>query len=325
MLFRTVTTALDNLGVSSERVVEKAGLPMWQFHEPQAMVPGSHFYHLLGHGARAVGDEKFGQLVAECTPLRSMGSLGNAVSRSLTLYEAIKSLAELAQRFTSTARFSILEGDEGLWFFRKRLQAADTGRRQAEIANLLWMIETVRMGAGPGWRPARIRLEADSISGLDRWETFADAEIGYGWGETGFAVPRSLLSLPVSGSGAAPGPGRDDGLLSEAPPDEFVGSLRQVLRSFLAFGQPQIETIAEIAGLSVRTLQRRLAVDGLTFKKVVDQSRFLAAADLMGDSHVKLVEVAHGLGYADQAHFTRAFRRIAGVSPREYRRRQLVH
>jgi AraC-like DNA-binding protein len=32
-----------------------------------------------------------------------------------------------------------------------------------------------------------------------------------------------------------------------------------------------------------------------------------------------LVEIAHQLGYFDQANFNRAFRRWAGVTPSEYR------
>lgn len=325
ILFSAVTTALDNLGITSERVVGKAGLPMWQFHEPQARVPGAHFYRLFGHSARAAGDEKFGLLVPVYSPLSSMGSLGRRISRAVTVYDAIKSLAELVHRFSSNSKFWIVEGSENLWFFRERYLSADTGCRQVEIATLMWMTDVVRLGAGPGWRPPRICLEGNPIPGLDRREDFADIDIRCRQGLTAFAIPRSLLSLPINANGGAPGPAKDDGLLSEAPSNEFVGSLRQVLRSFLVFGHPRIEAIAEIAGLSARTLQRRLAAEGLSFKKVVDEARFQAAAGLMSDPDVKLVEIAHDLGYADQAHFTRAFRRIAGMSPREYRRRQLVH
>lgn len=35
---------------------------------------------------------------------------------------------------------------------------------------------------------------------------------------------------------------------------------------------------------------------------------------------VPLAEVAHGVGFADQAHFSRAFKRVLGVTPRTYAR-----
>jgi AraC-like DNA-binding protein len=91
----------------------------------------------------------------------------------------------------------------------------------------------------------------------------------------------------------------------------------------LSFGHPRIEEIADVAGMGVRTLQRHLKKNGLTFKRVVDQARFQVAADLLRDPYVGLVDIAYELGYSDQANFNRAFRRFAGTSPSEYRLRLL--
>jgi AraC-like DNA-binding protein len=87
----------------------------------------------------------------------------------------------------------------------------------------------------------------------------------------------------------------------------------------LSLGHPRIEEIADVAGMSVRALQRRLTEDGLTYKRIVDEARFQVSADLFCDPHVKLIEIAHDLGYSDQANFNRAFRRWAGIPPSEYR------
>jgi AraC-like DNA-binding protein len=104
---------------------------------------------------------------------------------------------------------------------------------------------------------------------------------------------------------------------------EFPETLRQIVRSYLSFGHPRIEEIADVTGMGVRALQRHLKKNGLTFKRVVDQARFQVAADLLRDPHVRLVDIAHELGYADQANFNRAFRRFTGTSPSEYRLRLL--
>jgi AraC-like DNA-binding protein len=52
---------------------------------------------------------------------------------------------------------------------------------------------------------------------------------------------------------------------------------------------------------------------------VVDQARFQAGTRLLADPNVKVTDIAYDLGYSDVAHFSRAFRRLAGVSPRRYR------
>jgi AraC-like DNA-binding protein len=66
-------------------------------------------------------------------------------------------------------------------------------------------------------------------------------------------------------------------------------------------------------------LQRQLKEEGLTFRRLVDEARFLEARDLLGEEDVSLIEIAHELSYSDQAHFNHAFRRWAGVTPSQYR------
>jgi AraC-like DNA-binding protein len=247
-----------------------------------------------------------------------VGSFGKMISRSLTVYDAINTLNRLYERFGTTGRFSTVEGDEEVWWVRERLFDADVGSRQMELYSFGHMINLVRMGAGSAWRPAKIWVELDSISRLDQLEAFGDAEIQRHRRVSGFTIPRSVLSrsMPSQTSAVLD---KDDRFFADAPSTEFVGSLRQVLRSLVRIGHPRIESVAEIGGVSARTLQRRLRAEGLTFKTVVDQARFQVAADLMGEKDLTLVEIAQELSYADQAHFTHAFRRWAGVSPGQYR------
>jgi AraC-like DNA-binding protein len=295
---------------------------MWQYAEPHVKIPGLHVYQLLGHLARSLGDERFGFLVPEHTPLTSTGGVGALVWQALTVFDAINTLNRLYVRMSNFTSFFVSEDAEGVWWCRKRLHAADLGLRQMELYSFGYMLQVVRMGAGPSWSPTRVCLEFDSISRLDRLEAFAEAEVLCRRGISGFAIPRSVLMRPIPACPLKTFASPDDGLLAEAPSTEFVPSLRQILRSFVRVEPPRIETIAEAGGLGVRTLQRRLAAEGLTFKKVVGQARFQVAAELVSRTDVKLVDIAQDLGYGDQAHFTRAFRRWAGVSPSQYRSQQ---
>ena len=73
-----------------------------------------------------------------------------------------------------------------------------------------------------------------------------------------------------------------------------------------------------------RGLARRLGEAGLSYSQVLDQVWFEAAADRLRDRRVKIIDIAFDLGYSDHAHFTRAFRRLAGVAPRTFRAQQLA-
>ena len=97
-------------------------------------------------------------------------------------------------------------------------------------------------------------------------------------------------------------------------------TVRQIVTTLLPAGSPDIHTVAAMAGLSVRTLQRRLSDEGLTFAGVVTRVRRAGAQRLLDDPTRKVIDVALDLGYSDPAHFTRAFVRWTGLAPREFRR-----
>ena len=61
------------------------------------------------------------------------------------------------------------------------------------------------------------------------------------------------------------------------------------------------------------------AISGTRYSEVLDQTRFDAASELLQDPDIKVTDVALQLGYSDSAHFSRAFKRVAGVNPRVYR------
>lgn len=73
--------------------------------------------------------------------------------------------------------------------------------------------------------------------------------------------------------------------------------------------------------MSKRTLQRRLAEQGTCYSEALDQVRFDVAKRLLLDGHKSITEISKLLGYSHVTHFSRAFRRIAGITPHLYAHR----
>lgn len=111
---------------------------------------------------------------------------------------------------------------------------------------------------------------------------------------------------------------RVTGPAARTSPDP-VNAIRAAIRELVPAGRSQIGSAAMIVGMSVRTLQRRLAETGLSYSDLVDDVRLASALTLIDDRSVKLSEVARKLGYADAANFDRAFRRWTGFSPSQVR------
>ncbi len=84
--------------------------------------------------------------------------------------------------------------------------------------------------------------------------------------------------------------------------------------------QPRQHELARILHLSTRTLNRRLAAEGTSFREIGLRSRHRRACRLLLDGGLSITRIAMQLGYRDAANFTRAFRRASGRSPIDYRK-----
>jgi AraC-like DNA-binding protein/mannose-6-phosphate isomerase-like protein (cupin superfamily) len=87
-----------------------------------------------------------------------------------------------------------------------------------------------------------------------------------------------------------------------------------------------VEDVARHAGLSVRTLHRRFAQElELGFRDYLGRARVLAAMAHLDEPDARVAEVAARVGFESVGAFTRAFRRLTGESPRDYRKRESAH
>ena len=108
-----------------------------------------------------------------------------------------------------------------------------------------------------------------------------------------------------------------------ALPDELVR--RAVVRVESARGDVGIGDLAQVLGVSARTLQRRFRAEtGLAPKPYARVRRFLlAAANVLRTEPEAWGRVAAEHGYADQAHFARECAALTGVPPTAFAERML--
>jgi AraC-like DNA-binding protein len=185
------------------------------------------------------------------------------------------------------------------------------------------MRDIVRLAAGPDWFPQELRLEQPISAKFGRaLEEIFGLHIRAGAGESALVFEQSLLALPLSWAreNHTASPVAAAALDAGAPTADFVGSLRQLIRSFLSAGYPSATLMAHASGLPLRSFQRALALRGLSFFDLVEQVRFQMAVEMMRDPRARLIDIGLELGYSDAANFTRAFRRWTGQAPRLFRR-----
>ncbi len=100
---------------------------------------------------------------------------------------------------------------------------------------------------------------------------------------------------------------------------DLVGRLRCTLRTLLTTSRGSQEEVAELFSLHPRTLNRRLAEQGTSFKALVAEVRYDIACQLLANTALSVGQIAAILGYGEISALTRAFRRWSGMSPQAWR------
>lgn len=88
-----------------------------------------------------------------------------------------------------------------------------------------------------------------------------------------------------------------------------------LLAQRIAF-DPSATGVAAALAVGERTLRRRLAAEGTSFRSLLDEVRIPLASGLLATASLSVAEVAERLGYADATTFIRAHRRWHGTTPK---------
>lgn len=109
-------------------------------------------------------------------------------------------------------------------------------------------------------------------------------------------------------------------------PDDTVDRVCSIIAALRQDGgATRAATLARAFGMTPRSLERLFyEYVGVSPKWVIQRYRLQDAAYLLAsDSRIQLAALAADLGYFDQAHLTRDFRRQFGLSPAQYRQSQV--
>jgi AraC-like DNA-binding protein len=113
--------------------------------------------------------------------------------------------------------------------------------------------------------------------------------------------------------------------LGGAQPNSTVEFVAEIVRMRLYGGLTGIEGAARHMCLGVRTLQRHLTVEGVSYRTIVARERYRRALDLLSETALSVTEIATALGYAYTSDLTRSFTRNHGQPPTKIRRANSMH
>ena len=109
------------------------------------------------------------------------------------------------------------------------------------------------------------------------------------------------------------------GLLTRCADDQFVSTLQEVMKQYRIEGWQTIHQAAALAGLSVRSFQRKLSQQGAAYTRLAEATKAEIAMQWLRCTDHSLGEIANELGYTKPTNFIRAFKRWTGLTPEQFR------
>jgi AraC-like DNA-binding protein len=101
--------------------------------------------------------------------------------------------------------------------------------------------------------------------------------------------------------------------------DDIVSRTKSAISDWLPSGDFSSEAVARALHMSPRSLQRKLAAQGTTFRKLLQAVREELAQSYLADGSLTLLEISYLLGFSEQSAFSRAFKRWTGSTPQDFR------
>ncbi len=320
----TVLNVLKGTGIEYEKQLRQCNLPSLLAQHPDAYIPLKAVLSFMRWAAYSTGVEDFGLHAASRLTIFDFNvKLLSALQRSSRLEIALQAFCRLAKHEQSNIRYRIVRKQDRV----KVCCSLDDIPHSFVNPDLEWLsimslVTIVRYFMGEDWMPATIVFQSHNSPGRHARHCFPDVDFRNGQEETAIEFPASLLSLANTGNSLQQAMVVQPGVTTEAPEQvtwDFPTSLQKMLLAYLDDGYPNINFAANIVGSSARTLQRQLRRHNLRYSEIVHQTQIEYAKQLLTDTNLRALDIALTVGYQDASNFARAFRRIVGVNPNQYR------
>ncbi len=304
------------------RILARFGLDARALGDPDAHITCQQLAEILEYCAVLFDDPLFGLRFARTQDVEVYGCIAALCRSAPDMRAALTSFVDfIPVAHAPDAAMELVESGDQVelrWDVRSDLGVNDQANFQALILNL----KLLQMLAGPGFQPSHIHLAIDRRArDLPEIDQLTGHPVKLQSGHNAIGFPAKLLDLPLGSANRLIFRllGGYLGRLKILNRTNTVERVQSYVRGALPAGHCSIERCADQMGISVRTLQVRLANHDVRYTELVEAQRETLARIYLRQTRMPLDEVAERLGYGEQTSFGRAFKRWTGVTPQSFR------
>ena len=311
------------LGGKPAPLLSRYGIPGGVEYQEDAFVSFSAYVHLLEASAAELECPDFGLRMSRWQGLDVFGPVAVIAKNAATVLDGVQAVARFLY-VHSPALTLTLEPPTEKGNFVFTFELSESGLYeviQAYEISMATAARIVHLLGGPEARPRTVWFMHDQQGPDESYRQVLGCPVRFGRSSCGFELRRSLARRRIES--ADPEASRLAAkylaakyLPSSAPLSQRVAQLAHQL---LPTGQCSVEAIATQLAVHPRTLQRRLAAEGMRCQDVIDEERRAQALKHLAKPGLELSQVAGMLGYTEQSALNRSCRRWFGKTPGQVR------
>lgn len=296
-------------------VARAAGLPRGALRDGSLLVSAAAVMRFFEHSAVATGDRYLALRVARHARLSTfIGPLWILLQAARTIEEMCRTLAEHFALYSSSALTELRTVPGGAILCWTSVAGLGESEVQTSEFALGAFRNQLREHLGAAWTPAGCLFRHRAPPNLRLHREAFGTDLRFNQETNALILDRATLMRPLRAPAA-----RTAEMITFAAERLRLASLRSerlrveaTIRALLPFRLAGIRDVSRALGLPPRTLQERLAREGVVFKALKESVRADLARKYLTDSTMSATAVAEMLGYADLSSLSRAFRRWHG-------------
>ncbi|MCP1625357.1 AraC family transcriptional regulator [Pseudomonas nitroreducens] len=271
--------------------------------------------------ARALHMPEFGLELASRQKSSLLGPLQHLAQTAPTAGEGLAAVVRYMRVYSPSILFRLeRRGGSALLCFDNALPCIEEIPQIVEKSLLHGQLMIAEL-LGTPFRPTTVLLRHQPQAGLAVYQRYFGCPVLFGQEHNALVIAQSDLQRPCARHDATLHSIVKFYLEAHSGSDDKLGAqVERHIQALLPRQRCSLEQVAQLLDLHPRTLQRRLASDGIDFEEHVDQIRRRRAEQLLGQSDLAIAQIAQELGYRRTTSFCRAHHRWFGMAPIEHRR-----
>ena len=308
---------LEQAGARVRKLSERVGMPIDAVYAGKGVIGEFCVWRFIDLAAKHEQRDLLGYDVANQYPINSVEGIGGIRTRTATtLRELLEHFIEDVQAESTGCSYSLKPATDGLYFVRELMFGEKWKNWQTEQYMITIIIQIIRLCAGPKWLPPEVKISSShkALPFPDEWKS-----IRFVWGSdtTDIKIPAKILALPVGKQATTK---KSDFKNSTESVPCATPSFTELVQTQILTNSLGIKNAAQQTGISPKTLRRKLLQNNTSYSGIVEQLRFELAQSKLKNSAAPIHTIARELGYEHHANFTRAFKRMCGITPQKYRK-----